>query len=61
MKTILAILVLGSALLMGDAVSPPQARCAFCYTGPCYNSMICGQGCTCLKRGMDLQGYCYGN
>lgn len=37
----------------------PAAECAYCYSGECYSSSICGSGCVCLKRGLDVHGYCY--
>jgi len=57
-----ALLLLAAVLVVFSsffALLPTQARCAYCYTGECYSSSMCGDGCTCLKRGLDLQGYCY--
>lgn len=31
----------------------------WCYGGQCINSSICGSGCVCLKRNLELSGYCY--
>jgi len=48
-----------AALLFLPALAPSKAECAFCYTGDCYSSVICGTGCMCLKEGLDVKGRCY--
>lgn len=56
MKTLLVILALAAAALF---LTPyPKGRCAWCYSGQCLNSSICGGGCVCVKQGMDSWGYC---
>ena len=58
MKKLIVIIALGCATLAGDAlVDPPQARCSFCPTYPCYSSRSCGR-CSCLKRGFGQSGEC---
>jgi hypothetical protein len=54
-------IALVAALLLGGLflLAPRTAPCATCWTGECWNSASCGYGCVCLKRGMDLSGYCY--
>lgn len=61
-KTKIVLLSIGLACAIGIAfaVGPSRARCSWCFQGDCYNSSICGSGCVCLKRGLDLSGYCYG-
>lgn len=55
-----SILVLVAVLVgLGATVYARRAECVFCYSGPCYNSSICNGGCVCLKRGLDVSGYCY--
>lgn len=57
------IVLAGVAVLViaiGMAFKPSRARCTWCYSGQCWDSGICGQGCLCLKRGLDVSGYCYG-
>lgn len=51
-------LALGVAALQ-SAVEPAPAKCAFCFETSCFDSSMCGgPGCVCIKRGMDLQGFC---
>ena len=61
MKEAISLAACALLLVLFFAALPPlpKARCAYCYVGECYNSSMCGDGCTCLKRGLDLQGYCY--
>jgi hypothetical protein len=42
-------------------VAPAPAQCQWCYQGPCIDSVICGDGCRCMKKGIDLEGSCYGS
>lgn len=59
MKTIAIVFAgafLGTLLVMA---APPSAECGICATYACYNSNMCGRGCVCLKRGMDMSGSCY--
>lgn len=37
---------------------PHPAQCAACFTNPCFTSAVCGRGCTCMKKGMDVMGEC---
>ena len=46
-------------LLFVPALAPTPAACSYCYTGKCYSGSICGRGCMCLKRGLDVHGYCF--
>lgn len=59
LRKVFATLILGIAFALAQGASAPQARCAFCYSGPCYNSQICFRGCMCLKRGTDTKGECF--
>lgn len=54
----IAIAALGLAAITWTAL-PSTAECAWCYSGPCYNHSICGSGCFCLKRGLEIDGICY--
>ena len=59
MKTI-AIACAGALLgMLLVALAPAPAECGICSTFECYNSAMCGRGCVCLKRGMDMSGSCY--
>ena len=57
-RGLLIIVLLGLLGVAENAVRPPRARCAFCFTGRCYNSAMCFRGCACLKHGMDFYGEC---
>lgn len=36
-----------------------KATCALCFDTECMDSSICGgSGCVCIKRGMELMGFC---
>lgn len=62
MKKAITIIFVLSLILAGVAVfRVSTARCGMCYSGECYNNIVCGQGCVCLKRGLDVSGYCYGS
>jgi len=59
MKRLIVILTLGLGLSAGSELArPTKARCAYCFTGDCYNSRMCGRGCVCLKRDNDMRGEC---
>jgi hypothetical protein len=51
------------AFLLGLGIAlfaTPKAECQMCWTGTCFNSSMCGgEGCVCMKQGMDLTGKCY--
>jgi hypothetical protein len=53
-----AAIVFAAAFAIGNYAAPPKAKCAWCYSGTCYDSSICGSGCVCVKRGLDLSGEC---
>lgn len=36
---------------------PKKAHCIYCFTGTCYNSMICGSGCVCMTTN-GISGKC---
>jgi hypothetical protein len=45
----------GRALPVTRAATPA----ALCFDTPCMSSSFCGgQGCVCIKRPLDVQGYC---
>ena len=55
---VISAIVFASAFAVGNYVAPPKAKCAWCYSGTCYNSSICGSGCVCVKRGYSPSGEC---
>lgn len=60
MRKLMIVCLLAIGFLGSEAVTPPKAKCAYCtFSGVCYDSAICGGGCFCMKRGLDLSGYCY--
>ena len=53
------LLLLALALTAPLLLSPATPRCAFCVQDECQTSAICGHGCFCLKKGMDIMGHCF--
>lgn len=58
MKKALAFLVIVFTVSVVQ-LWPTKASCAYCYSGRCINSSICGNNCKCLKKGNDHWGACY--
>lgn len=56
---VLALLLLLLVGIGGYLFTAKPCVAGFCFTGTCFNSSGCGQGCICLKEGMDLRGKCY--
>lgn len=58
---IAVIALIVTVVIAGVAVglAPRAAECAYCYSGDCYNSSICGHGCACLIPGGQFKGKCY--
>lgn len=55
------LLLLAAALvlaLVALTARPKPSECAFCFTGRCLDSSICGSGCVCVKFGLDQWGRC---
>jgi hypothetical protein len=57
-NTILWTLMAAAIVVLVGSIWAARAECAFCSPYECYNSAMCGGGCLCLKRGMDLTGSC---
>jgi hypothetical protein len=55
MRTYIIILI---AAVIGIFIYASNGNCAFCFDSECYSSSSCGSGCICIKRGMDMTGYC---
>ena len=47
------------ALVLPLLLAPAEPRCAFFVQDECQTSAICGHGCFCLKKGMDIMGHCF--
>jgi hypothetical protein len=59
MTKLLALTLALSAGIGYWTYAPQPAHCTYCSTLPCYNHGMCGGGgCVCIKRGLDLEGYC---
>jgi hypothetical protein len=56
-KIVLALALAACALTAGATAAPKAAECAYCYSGTCYNGLICGR-CSCLKQGGSIGGVC---
>ena len=57
MKTTLLVLALLFVAL--SAKGQPPCAAALCYSGTCYTSEMCLNGCFCLQQGDLQQGTCY--
>ena len=51
-------LALTLLLLTALFVSATPAFCFWCYSGPCYSSQLCGQGCICMRGSATEAGRC---
>lgn len=58
-KKIAFIGVIVFCAVLAWSMRPKKASCAWCYSGGCISSSICGSGCVCLKSGGDTFGSCY--
>ena len=56
-KSKMFVIALGAAIGALLALATP-AQCAWCSTLPCLSSATCGGKCVCVKRGLDLDGFC---
>jgi hypothetical protein len=55
MKRIVFVVTFVTGLMLPLHTS---VHCAACFTNPCLTSAVCGRGCTCMKKGMDVMGEC---
>ena len=49
----LAAFILGLWFVVFESVTAlrvKEAKCAWCYSGACYSSSICGSGCVCMRQ-----------
>ena len=56
---VIVVVLVAAAVFSVVALSPTPARCAYCYSGVCYNDFICGTGCRCMIAGGEYAGKCY--
>jgi len=55
---LLFLAVYGSGVLAALSTFPADAECAWCNRIACYNKIVCGSGCVCLKEGGSVVGRC---
>ena len=57
-KLIILLMVIG--LLIGGylIVQPIACQAGFCMNKKCSNSSVCGDGCFCAKKNLEIWGIC---
>ncbi len=58
-EIVMAVLLALFIGIGGYLLTAKPCMAGFCFTGTCYSSSGCGEGCLCLKKGMELSGECY--
>jgi hypothetical protein len=50
-KAILAVLAIVCASVLYSAANPQPAKCAWCYSAPCFGDSQRNAGCVCMSSG----------